>query len=224
MTSDMRIMGLALGLAMMALGLGMADARAQRAATGPPDWPCVQRLIPELAWGTIWAEPSPEALERSWWEDEEVGRVVRFATSRETPRDEALQRVGDFVAQLASQPQADREERLTLLFAGLFERIDRERSRVIERIRGASRGQVKRLDRLAELVDELEARRTSREASDADIEQLQQELHWEQRTFQKRQQLLPVLCEKPVLLEEELSRMVRLIRAELQKVEERPAG
>ncbi|MDI5920784.1 hypothetical protein QLQ86_08295 [Halomonas sp. LR5S13] len=215
MTNDMRVMGLALGLTMTILGLGIPDARAQRAATGPPDWPCVQRLVPELAWGTIWTGPSPEALERTWWEDEEVGHVVRFATARETPRDEALERVRDFVAQVASQPEAEREERLTLLFAGLFERVNRERSRVIERIRSASRGQVKRLDRLAELVDELEARRASSEANGGDIEQLRQELHWEQRTFQKRQQLLPVLCEKPSLLEEELSRMVRAIRAEL---------
>lgn len=215
MTNDIRLMGLALGLTMTILGLGISDARAQRAATGPPDWPCVQRLVPELAWGTIWTGPSPEALERSWWEDEEVGRVVRYATARETPRDEALERVRDFVAQVASQPEAEREERLTLLFAGLFERVNRERSRVIERIRSASRGQVKRLDRLTELVDELEARRASSETSGDDIEQLRRELHWEQRTFQKRQQLLPVLCEKPALLQEELSRMVRAIRAEL---------
>lgn len=215
MTTNQRLMSVVLGLTMMALGLGISDARAQRAATGPPDWPCVQRLIPELAWGTIWAGPSPEALEPSWWEDEEIGRVVRFATARETPRDEALQRVRDFVAKVANQPEADREARLTLLFAGLFERVNRERSRVIERIRSASRGQVKRLDRLAELVDELEALRASSEASVEDIEQLRKELHWEQRTFQKRQQLLPVLCEKPSLLEEELSRMVRAIRAEL---------
>ena len=213
--TDMRVMGLTLSLTMMTLALGMSDARAQRAATGPPDWPCVQRLVPELAWGTIWTGPSPEALTRSWWEDEEVGRVVRFATARATPRDEALQRVRDFVAQVASQPQADREERLTMLFAGLFERIDRERSRVIERIRSAARGQVTRLDQLASMVDELEALRASSEAKGADIEQLRQELHWEQRTFQKRQQLLPVLCEKPALLEEELSRMVRAIRTEL---------
>ncbi|WFM70542.1 hypothetical protein [Halomonas sp. CKK8] len=215
MTSDIRLMSLALGLTMTILGLGISDARAQRAATGPPDWPCVQRLVPELAWGTIWTGPSPEALERSWWEDEEVGRVVRYATARETPRDEALERVRNFVSQVASQPEAEREERLTLLFAGLFERVNRERSRVIERIRSASRGQVKRLDRLTELVDELEARRASSETSGDDIEQLRRELHWEQRTFQKRQQLLPVLCEKPALLQEELSRMVRAIRAEL---------
>lgn len=215
MTTDKRLMGLALGLAMMAFDLGISDAWAQRAATGPPDWPCVQRLIPELAWGTIWTGPSPEALERAWWDDEEVGRVVRFATAQETPRDKALQRVRDFVAQVASQPEADREERLTLLFAGLFERFNRERSRVIERIRSASRSQVARLDRLSELIDGLEAQRASSEASGADIEKLRQELHWEQRTFEKRQQLLPVLCEKPALLEEELSRMVRVIRAEL---------
>lgn len=215
MTNKMRVMAVILGLVVTVLSFGVSDVRAQRAATGPPDWPCVQRLIPELAWGTIWTGPSPEALGNFWWEDEDVGRVVRFATARETPSEEGLERVHEFILQLANQPDEEREERLTLLFAGLFERINRERSRAIERTRSAARGQVKRLDRLTELVDELEGQRASSGGEGKDVDRLRQELHWEKRTFQKRQQLLPVLCEKPYLLEEELSRMVRMIRAEL---------
>lgn len=186
-------------------------AEAQRAAAGPPDWPCVQRLIPELAWGTLWTGPSPEALEQPWWEDEAVGRVVRFATARDTPREAALARVRAFVAEVSEAPEAEREQRLTRLFAGLFERINRERSRTIERIRSAARGQMARLERLAALVDELEAARADDAGSD-EIERLEQALYWERLTFQRRQQSLPALCEKPYLLEEELSRMVRAIR------------
>ncbi|GGY06151.1 hypothetical protein GCM10007160_37190 [Litchfieldella qijiaojingensis] len=215
MLSDVRACGLALGLTLVTVFATIQEAQAQRAAAGPPDWPCVQRLIPELAWGTMWTGPSPDALEQEWWEDEEVGRVVRFATARDTPREIALERVRDFVERVADGPEADRERRLTLLFAGLFERTNRERSRTIERIRSAARGQVQRLERVSELVDELEVRRTSDEASSDDIERLEKELFWERRTFQKRQQALPALCEQPYLLEEQLSRMVRAIRSEM---------
>lgn len=215
MMIELRVWGQGLVVTLMLLSMGMSGAQAQRAATGPPDWPCVQRLIPELAWGTMWTGPSPEELDQQWWEDEEVGRVVRFATSRETSRDDAIKRVQDFVEQVASGPQAERERRLTLLFAGLFDQVNGERSRIIERIRSAARGQLSRLERVSDMVDELEVMRASEEASASDIERLQQELYWEQRTFEMRQQTLPALCEKPYLLEEELSRMVGAIRAEM---------
>lgn len=200
--------GFAMALIVM---LGVAPpTHAQRAATGPPDWPCVQRLIPELSWGTVWAGPSLDELEREWWDDEEVASVVRYATARETDDDAALQRVRDFVESTADDD--DREERLTLLFAGLFERIDRERGRTIERIRGASRAQVARLETLSEMVDRLEERRGEEDPAQDEIERLEQELHWEKRAFEMRQQTLPAMCEKPYLLEEQLGRMVRVIR------------
>ncbi len=200
-------------LLVLALGTGLqlsatAPAEAQRAAAGPPDWPCVQRLIPELAWGTLWTGPSLDALERRWWEDEEVGRVVRFATARNTPSDQALARVRDFV-EVVDDDEA--EARLTLLFAGLFELTDRQRGRAIDAVRQASRAQVARLDTISAMVDELEALRAEEEASPEAIEQLSDALFWEQRTFQMRQQTLPAMCEQPYLLEETLSRMVRLI-------------
>ncbi|MCH4564857.1 hypothetical protein MKP05_17305 [Halomonas sp. EGI 63088] len=201
-----------LGLgATLVLG-GVARLEAQRAAAGPPDWPCVQRLIPELAWGTLWTGPSLDELERDWWEDEEVGRVARFATDRSTPEDEALERVRDFVA---SVDDGAAEERLTLLFAGLFELTDRERRRAIDGIRRASRAQVARLDDISELVDELEALRDDEQANEAEIERLSETLFWEERTFERRQQALPAMCEQPTLLEEKLARMVRMIMARM---------
>ncbi|WP_416139768.1 hypothetical protein ACM26W_05100 [Halomonas sp. HK25] len=181
---------------------------AQRAAAGPPDWPCVQRLIPELAWGTIWTGPSLDELEQRWWDDEEVGRVARFATARDTPDARALERVREFVA---SVDDDEAERRLTLLFAGLFELTDRQRGRAIDAVRQAARAQLARLDTISDMVDELEALRADEGAAPAEIEQLSEALFWEQRTFQMRQQTLPAMCEQPYLLEETLGLMVRVI-------------
>ncbi|MCE8022471.1 hypothetical protein HOP51_20505 [Halomonas sp. MCCC 1A11036] len=205
---------LALGVFACLVLAGAPQAQAQRAAAGPPDWPCVQRLIPELAWGTLWSGPSPEALEREWWEDEEVGRVVRFAAPRSTPEEQAVERVREFVTE-ASQgmngSEAELEERLTLLFSGLFELTNRERRRAIDGIRGASRAQLARLDSVSAMIDELEEKRFAEDADEAEIERLSEALFWEQRTFQHRQQALPAMCDQPYLLEERLSRLVRVI-------------
>ncbi|HET8790485.1 MAG TPA: hypothetical protein VFM75_04700 [Modicisalibacter sp.] len=207
--ADLRTRGCALVVALF-LALAFDDlAEAQPAATGPPDWPCVQRLIPELAWGTLWAGPSPEELEQAWWDDEEIGSVVRFATSRDTSVEDAVARVRAFV-----ENESPDEQRLTLLFSGLFEQINDERSSTIASIRSASRAQVARLERISEIVDELEIQRAS-DADEAAVTPLEKELHWELRTFEMRQQGLPALCEQPYLLEERLARMIRVIDAKL---------
>ncbi|PMR75913.1 hypothetical protein [Billgrantia endophytica] len=206
--STLLVLGLGSALALT----GVAQVEAQRAAAGPPDWPCVQRLIPDMAWGSIWAGPSLDELERQWWDDEEVGRVVRFATTRATPEGEGLERVREFVAAVDDD---EAEERLTLLFSGLFELTNRERRRTIDSIRRTSRAQVARLDVISEMVDELEKRRGEEAADETEIERLSEDLFWEQRTFQLRQQALPAMCELPYLLEEKLSRMTRVIMERL---------
>lgn len=191
--------------------LASAPSSAQRAATGPADWPCVQRLIPELSWSSMWTGPSIDDLETNWWDDDEVGRLVRVASTRSTSEDEAVQRVREF----AEQVSEDREYRLTLLFAGLFERVGRERSRAIEAIRRYTRGQVAQLERLGDLIDRLEESRAGEEADRAQVQQLEQELFWERRLFEDRQASLRALCEQPYLMEERLSRLVRAIQSRL---------
>jgi hypothetical protein len=188
-----------------------APAEAQRAAGGPPDWPCVQRLVPDLAWGTIWTGPSLDELDAAWHSDPEIGRTVRRATARATSEEEAVETVRGY----AESVEEDREEKLTLLFAGLFELITRERTQTIDAILRYSRGQVARLERVGEIVDRLEDARRDAGADPAEIERLEQELHWERRVFEDRQASLRALCIQPYLLEERLSRMVRAIRAEL---------
>lgn len=218
LSSDVRramplLFALPLGLVLNLSAPSLAEA--QRAATGPPDWPCVQRLVPELVWGAIWTGPSLDDLEQEWWEDEEVGRVVRSAMARETRSEDAIARVREFTESLADAGQTERETRLTLLFSGLFELTQRERDRTIERIRGAARSQVVRLEKVAVLVDELEELRGQEEMDPQQEEELSKTLLWEQRTFQTRQQALPALCEQPYLLEERLGRMVRVINTGL---------
>ncbi len=197
-------------MAMALIGLPPA-ADAQRAAVGPPDWPCVQRLIPNLSAGAIWSGPPIDQLEASWWSDDEIARVARFASARATPVEDAVERVAEFTR----AAEGDRQSRLTLLFAGLFELIGRERTRTIEAIRSYSRGQVQLLERIGTRVDELEAARAGGQVDAPRVAELEQEIFWERRVFEERQASMQLLCEQPYRLEERLSRLVRVIEAAL---------
>lgn len=201
----------AAGLALAAITVAGTPAEAQRAAGGPPDWPCVQRLVPELAWGTIWTGPSIDELEETWWSDPEISRIVRVAAARETSTDEAVKAIWSYLENV----EGDREHKLTLLFAGIFEVISRERTQTIDAILRYSRGQVGRLERVGAIVDQLEQARRDPDTDPAMIERLENELHWERRVFEDRQGSLRTLCLQPYLLEERLSRIVRAIQAEL---------
>jgi hypothetical protein len=211
MTRPTRILPAAGAAVLAALIALAAPAEAQRAAGGPPDWPCVQRLVPELAWGTIWTGPSLDELDAAWHSDPEIGRTVRRATAREIGEEEAVETVRGY----AESVEEEREEKLTLLFAGLFELISRERSQTIDAILRYSRGQVGRLERVGEIVDQLEEARRDPDTDPEEIARLEQELHWERRVFEDRQASLRALCLQPYLLEERLSRLVRAIQAEL---------
>lgn len=199
--------------ALLMLALGAPDtATAQPATHGPADWPCVQRLIPELAPAVLWPDAQIEELDADWWEDEELARVARYASARETAPDEALRRVNEFIESVG---EGTREERLRLLFAGVFQEINRERSRTIAAVRRYAQGQVGQLERISELVDELERLRAADGMEQDALGRLEQELVWQRRLFQDRQAALRALCEQPYLLEERLGRLVRAIQAGL---------
>jgi hypothetical protein len=213
MTPDAPIRAAALlaGGALAAILALAAPAEAQRAASGPPDWPCVQRLVPELVPSTMWSGPSIEDLDEPWHRDPEIAPLVRRASALETGQEDAVVAVAAFVKEVGG----DRERRLTLLFAGLFEQVSRERTRTIDAILRYSRGQVGRLERVSALVDELETALADPDAAPGRVEELEQALHWERRVFEDRQSALRALCDQPYLLEERLSRMVREIQAGL---------
>jgi hypothetical protein len=160
----------------------------------------------------MWNGPSIEELERNWWDDDAVGRTVRYASTRTTSLEAALERVRQF----GDEVSGDRDEKLTMLFAGIFERIGRERGRTIDAIRRYARGQVVQLEKIGKLVDQLDEARSADSTDPGSVQRLEQEIFWERRVFEDRQASLRALCDQPYLLEERLSRLVRAIQAEFE--------
>ena len=106
----MRCHGLAIGAAFFGLLAAMSSGRA--ADPESPDWPCIQRKVPEISAGMMWAGPPVQDQDRSWRRDETLAVLVGELAERRLPIEEAGLRIDDFAAGLGA-------ERIALLLHGV---------------------------------------------------------------------------------------------------------
>ena len=115
-------------LALVSLAFAqIATAHAQQQQQSQPDWPCRQVRVPELAVASVWTGPPLDEPMKHWREDQTLADLVVRVSERRTPMDEAEQ----LVAQFANAAGDRRKERLTMLFAGVYERMNDERRDVV---------------------------------------------------------------------------------------------
>ena len=189
--------------------------------TGPasalddPDWPCVQRKVPQLSAGQVWAGPPLPGDSAAWRRDPALSALVGRIAARRT----SMTRVEELIGQVASADGQSRDSRLVALFAGVFQQISRERRQLIE---GISRYAVKQRDLAAQIDDlwvRIEAARAAAGAEDFDaldrIEEMEDKLRWDTRIYQERQKSLTYVCESPVILEQRAFAVARMIAVEL---------
>lgn len=201
--------GLALGLA-----LGLVAAQAGPATAQPkrdPDWPCVQRLVPELAYGLVWAGAPLDPYFDTWDDDPKRAAVVRKVTRLSLAAEQATAAVRDYL----QGGEAAGETAGAVLFAGIFQQINAQRRDAIAAIKRYSRGQKALLDRIAERLQQLD-RLMSQEpqAPQARIDEVRRDLQLTRQVFDTRRRALSAVCEQPVLLEQRLGALQRAITAQ----------
>ncbi len=187
---------------------------AGAAAAEDPDWPCVQRLMPELSPATVWGGPPINDPRRVWRETPAIRDLVLRIASRRTALEDGEKAVAAFARTLGGEKDA----MLTLVFAGLFTTIDQERSRLLSGIRRYARGQRRLASRIRQLTADLgaaPAAGTSQSA--ARRRQLRERQVWDTRIFEERERSLQALCEQPVLLEQRLFILARAIMAQMDE-------
>lgn len=173
-----------------------------------PDFPCVQVLVPKLSPGQIWAGPPVDEVPAGAWnQDPEVAALVAQAADRRVPTDKLVAAMDAFAGPLGP----DRDKRLTLLFAGVFDTMQGERDKALEAIRRYSRLQRELLDRIAGNVGKLSSLRED----DPARAEVQESLTWDRRVLDDRRRMLATLCERPGLIERRLGAVSRAIAAHL---------
>ena len=207
--SAIRTVAVAAAMAAMQVGAAMA-------AGEDPDWPCIQRKVPEITAGIVWAGPPVEDLTVSWSDSGRIRDLVERLALRRTPLEEAAAEIGQFAKELG----ADKDQRLTLLFAGLLETINRERTEIMSGIVRYAKRQRALAEQVRQLTEELNAlqlKDARSEAEQARIFEIEEKLLWDTRIFDEREQSLTYVCESPVLLEQRLFALAREIMAQLDE-------
>lgn len=198
----------AAGVVALALAASPAGA-AGRGDPSDPNWPCVQRKVAHLDLGQVWSGASidPDALE--WEKDPDVPALVAYLSQRRVTLDEADSAVKTFADAAADR----RNERLALLFAGLYERMNLERKDVMNGIDRFATKQRKMADGLKARNTELETMRTDGKTEFDVLQAKTDEIMLENRIFDERQRSLTYVCEVPVLIEQRLFHLGKTIAA-----------
>ncbi|MGH6898977.1 MAG: hypothetical protein ACREJ5_20930 [Geminicoccaceae bacterium] len=185
-----------------------AGVRPVAAAGENPDWPCIQRLVPEIAPAVVWAGPPLDSVDAE--PSPALDQLAEELAARRVPLAEAEIQVEDFAATLAA---AQKDAQLTLLFARTLEIINRDRGSIIQGIKEYAQGE----RALAETITEKNERLRELPADHVlERQALVAERDWDIRIYDDRRSALPYLCEQPVLLEQRAFALGRAIAGILE--------
>ena len=195
--------------------LMMASQAAVLAASSKDkDWPCIQRKVPEISVGTVWAGPPLDVDDQSWRKDKGVVALVEKSVSRRLETEQAKEVIDDFLRDNGK----DKRKRLVQAFTGQFQLINQERREIIAGIARYARTQLDLALKIKEKIDELNILNGLKSATAEQIkrrEQLSEQLNWDTRVYDEREQSLRYVCETPVLLEQRLFALGRHIAEHL---------
>ena len=192
----------------------LAIAAPAHAAEHDPDWPCVQRKVPELSLGQIWNGPELPAAAGDWSKDRAIASLIEEVAARRVAVADAQEQIRGFAAGL---PASEADDRMAMLVKGLFDTMNAERSQVISGIARYARKQLELADRLRHEASEVDALRRQPDADAAEVALRTDRLTWETRIFEERVQSLTYVCEVPTLIEQRLYALAKTVAEVLPK-------
>lgn len=194
--------------------LVFADAAAAQAPPlqSQPDWPCRQVRVPELSVGGVWAGPPLDAAMKHWRDDAAIADLVTRLAQRRTQMDEAEK----LIAQFAKSAGDKRKERLTTLFAGVYERMKDERRDLVNGLDRFGR----RLKAMAETArQETQTLRELQDQKPPDpeaIKKASEAVQWRLRLFEEQRRMVNYVCESPALIEQRFGTLARAIQQAME--------
>lgn len=205
----MRLVGLLLfAIIMLFAGLGVTDAADPRY----PDWPCVQAKVPDLSIAAVWDGPSIEQAQKTWQDDPTIRTLVTRLAARRIPVEDAQKSIEDFLAGVG----AAKADKGVLLFAGLFETLNRERSEVMNGLERLQRSQRELADRVKADVATQRELQDQPQPDQAKLDELGSRIEWSTRIFDDRRKSVRYACEVPVIIERRLFALARTIRQQME--------
>ncbi len=184
------------------------------AANTDPEWPCIQRKVPQLSITQVWNGGELPTNARDWNKDAEIERLVREIVARRNPIENAQKQIEEYAMSL---PQGQANEKLAQIFQGLFDTLNVEREQVIT---GISRYADKQRDLAANLrkeASEVDKLRRAPDIDQSEFAKRNEQLKWETRIFEERVQSLTFVCEVPTIIEQRLYSLSKFISQLMKK-------
>ena len=120
------------------------------------------------------------------------------------------------IAEFVTGDATERERKGTLLFAGLFERINRERTEVMTGIERLGRRQKELAEKIRSDISELHKLQDATTPNEARLQELGNQVQWSTRIFEDRQKSVRYVCEVPTLIEQRLFALGRAVQQAME--------
>ena len=177
-----------------------------------PDWPCAQAKVPEISLAAVWAGPPLDDATNRWKDDARISAMVGKLAARRLPLDDAQKAAADFL----SSPGLDKMAAGKLLFAGLFDTLNAERSSVMSGLERVTRRQRQAADKIRSDTIALQALQDTTPPDQPKIDELGNQLVWETRIFEDRRRVVKFVCDVPTTIDQRLFALGRTIQQEME--------
>lgn len=176
-----------------------------------PDWPCTQAKVPEISLAAVWAGPPLDDVTGKWKDNPNVSALVGRLAARRTPLEEAQQAITEYL-----KGTADKAASGKLLFAGLFESLNAQRSQVLNGLERVTRKQREAADKIRSDTLALQALQSESPPNQTKIDELSNQLVWQTRIFEDRRRVIKFVCEVPTAIDQRLFALGRTIQQEIE--------
>ena len=176
-----------------------------------PDWPCVQAKVPEISLAAVWAGPPLDDVSSKWKDDAKVSALVTRLAARRTSLEEAQKAILEYL-----NSSADKTRSGKLLFSGLFDSLNAQRSSVLNGLERVTRKQREAADKIRADTLALHALQGEAQPDQAKIDDLGNQLVWQTRIFEDRQRVIKFVCEVPTAIDQRLFALGRTIQQEIE--------
>jgi hypothetical protein len=194
--------------------LAVAASTASCLAADPryPDWPCAQAKVPEISLAAVWAGPPLDDVQDKWKNDAKVSALVSKLAARRIPLEEAQKDITEFL----TGSTAEKTTTGKLLFAGLFDTLNAQRSQVMNGLERVMRKQREAAEKVRDDTIALQALQDATPPDQPKVDELGNQLTWETRIFEDRRRVVKFVCEVPTAIDQRLFALGRAIQQEME--------
>ena len=195
-------------------------ANANAPEKPPKKWPCDQVYNPKLNLTAIWQGPPIEQELKDWWKDDDVIEYVNKLADPVLEEIVGVKLIEEFAKKysyfgLIKKPE--QKQKLTYLFAGLYQKAkDRRNRQYLGIIKFVERQESirKAIGSSSKLIRKY--RKAKLDEKDPKFVEASAQLKWNTRVFDQRTRLTEYICEEPVFNTQRLGYQARKIFSYLQ--------